>query len=137
MKVLDELERLEQAATPGPWHSVRNGGLPLSVCRPDQREIIFTAEYFVYKGIDQEWRHTRGPDLDLIAQSRNALPALIRVAQAADAMVKWDTRWEAWHNGDPGVAQPDHTEYQKSYQLMREALQELESLSQESRGDRE
>lgn len=67
MKILDRLQELEQAATPGPWKTARNEGSGFLDLRTDL------------------WRPCRLPndDTQLIAALRNAAPALIRVARAA------------------------------------------------------
>ena len=69
--MLDELERLERAATPGPWVDV------------DPHNIRH-AEPNIYAG-DQEIADVFSSTADsaLVCAARNALPALLRVARAA------------------------------------------------------
>ena len=66
MKILDRLQELEQAATPGPWKADN-----------DNRQIVFSnGDCRLVAWVSDE-------DRDIIAALRNAAPALIRVARAA------------------------------------------------------
>lgn len=73
---LTELERLEKAATPGPWHAGRRHmrRCPEAVrgmgdCLPGNVFATF---------MDQD-------DCSMVEAARNALPALLRIARAARA----------------------------------------------------
>jgi len=65
---LDELERLERAATPGPWFEVKMGTVWLSV--PMMAGIL------------------AGSDAAFIASARNALPALIARVRELEVAAK-------------------------------------------------
>lgn len=71
--MLDELERLHQAATPGPWYSNRADPAPYEICSGNPRtpDLLIAAapEY--------------GVNADLIVAAVNALPALLAAARAA------------------------------------------------------
>jgi hypothetical protein len=73
---LDELARLEQAATPGPWTFFDRCGKG-----PDGTDDFVGYEV---EGPPQADRgqFERGADAVFIAASRNALPALLALAQA-------------------------------------------------------
>lgn len=75
--MLDELERLEQAATPAPWYSNRTEPAPYEICSGNPRtpDLLIAAapEY--------------GVNADLIVAAVNALPALLRVARAAQTLL--------------------------------------------------
>jgi hypothetical protein len=76
---LDELERLEQEATPGPWEAFTFYGTPpqrITVKLEDSEGSVEYAEL----GNFQSKTNTL-----LAAAARNALPALLRVARAAQA----------------------------------------------------
>lgn len=79
MMNLDELERLERAATPGPWASFADTPEPLygvaSIAGDRNTAII---EICCEPAHDE-----RSADMALIAAARSALPALIRIARAA------------------------------------------------------
>lgn len=91
---LDELERLEAQATPGPWQEFAEAGDwwvqqrdadggPVDggfVCRSDT------------EGALAPWH--RQEDIDLMIAARNALPALLRVAQAALDLVEAKIRYD-------------------------------------------
>jgi len=82
---LDELDRLEKAATPGPWvhfdGAPEHGNAYVSGPEPDNWTA---AECF---GSD--------PDADaaLIAAARNALPGLLAIAQAAQKLLAVCPPW--------------------------------------------
>ena len=78
--MLDELERLEKAATPGPWRVEKPArGRLYGIGRHMAPEVT-------PRCID------KGADAWLIAEARNALPALLRVARAARALyADWTT----------------------------------------------
>ncbi len=83
---LDELQRLHEAATKGPWTYDRckrpysRGGY--SVLGPDGTRI-FWENYNGDADIEGD-----DDDVNLVLAMRNALPALLRVARAADAVSK-------------------------------------------------
>lgn len=72
---IKELRRLERAATPGPWETTTWDGL-LYVASVQQLQGSYVCELGI--GSDGAER-----DAALIAAARNALPALLRVAEAA------------------------------------------------------
>jgi hypothetical protein len=67
---IDQLEKLEKAATPGPWTIGRG-------------VVINGAEYGGLNISRTATMGDKGDDLELIAAARNALPALLAVAKAA------------------------------------------------------
>lgn len=73
IKILDELERLQAAATPGPWARAR-------------KPVIEPNFYIV---ANSRWNWDGGPlakpDADYLVKAMNTLPALIHVARAAEA----------------------------------------------------
>ena len=79
-KLLDELEKLEKDATPGPWSSDDPGqscGMP---CTPDGCHDSHESGMRYLDGPSMKDGSSdcfEIPDGDLIAQSRNALPVLI------------------------------------------------------------
>lgn len=82
--MLDELERLEKAATPAPWGEFAESG---EWWVERQGEDGGAAGDFVC-GTNTEHYSTNGPwaeqaDIDLMIAARNALPGLLRVARAA------------------------------------------------------
>lgn len=79
---LDELDRLEKAATPGPWVD--------GLSQPGVRKIAISEHLndeiaTLYGGPDDIGD---APNATLIAAARNALPALIRELRAAREVVK-------------------------------------------------
>lgn len=85
---IDELERLEKAATQGDWLS---DGAHVYGPRDSRsqykngRQLVATATDLPFTR--QMSETPRNPDAALIAAARNALPALLRVAKAAKAML--------------------------------------------------
>lgn len=87
---LDELQRLHDAATKGPWRAdVTPSGPSGQVLRNEavvadhaSRDIVLVARRGSERG------HQWAKDATCIAAMRNALPALLRVARAADAVSK-------------------------------------------------
>lgn len=81
---LDELERLEREATPGPWVDDADD-------RPGQiRDVLlaYAKQHRVATAWGSAYTATNATeDASLIAAARNALPALIRIARAAKACV--------------------------------------------------
>ncbi len=77
--MIEKLTDLERAATPGPWtfDGDRWGG---DIYGPDPEADYVAVDH---EGISPSVRHA--PDGELIAASRNALPALLEVARAAAA----------------------------------------------------
>lgn len=78
MKLLDELERLEREATPRPWEAIKSPRIN-GWHRIQGPEALVTGE--TQKGFREP---CAGQDHQLIAKTRNALPALLRVARAAN-----------------------------------------------------
>lgn len=87
---LDELERLEKAATAGPWVNQHN--TDGSIWDHKNTQVCTLSEF-----------DERPEDFEAIAALRNAAPALIRIAKAAQALV--DAPRDEW--GEPG--EPAHT----------------------------
>ena len=91
---LDELERLEKAATPGPWRECKEdpelgtSGTPV-VRMYDEPDYVL--------GLVGDWGEgaTAREDAALIAAARNALPALIKIAKsvAASEPFEQDSVW--------------------------------------------
>ena len=71
MSVLDDLERLDKAATPGEW---KYGNVFKDKCYANG-ELVFQ---------ERDGWNAKQADRDLISASRNALPALLRLARAAE-----------------------------------------------------
>lgn len=80
MSKLDELRRLEQAATPGPWE-YSDGIVDPGYCPPyqDSPQGIKTHQWVDMHGI-------KDIDGQFIASARNHMPALLRVVAAAKAL---------------------------------------------------
>lgn len=79
--LLDELERLEKAATPGPWVSSIEGrdhvaGSDAIFTREDQRQVDSDV-YVSIRVASGDWHPASVADQDFIAAARNALPKLI------------------------------------------------------------
>ena len=97
----DELRRLHEAATPGPWISLRDGNqyvetryLPTARCVGASRinEVVrpWNPHAYVQFGFTPaEFETSRFLDIDadLIAAARNALPDLLDAADERDRMV--------------------------------------------------
>lgn len=79
MSVLEELERLEKAATAGKWHAQ---GYVSDPGRPKWWAITSTEDPHMVSG---DGFLLDGADARLIVAMRNALPALLNVARAAEA----------------------------------------------------
>ena len=99
-RVLDELERLEKAATPGPWRadgfeidqlSDAGEGYPLDHY-PDCANV---STWVGASGEDGPYGIQRKEDAALIAAARNALPALLRAARERDELRARAERAEA------------------------------------------
>ena len=84
---VEQLRRLEQAATPGPWSSDTGGG--------EHGEQVQVTESkwdlaVIVEDVPPELRDSsleqRIADARLIAAARNALPALLDIAEAADLL---------------------------------------------------
>ena len=75
---IEELEKLERAATPVPWETERydsdNGYIHFSVNDSKMRQVCFCHEDMHPK--------TYRKDASLIAQSRNSLPGILRALRA-------------------------------------------------------
>lgn len=90
---LDELQRLHDAATKGPWRAdVTPSGPSGQVLRNEavvadhaSRDIVLVARRGSERG------HQWAKDATCIAAMRNALPALLRVARAAQKSIGGDT----------------------------------------------
>lgn len=80
-KMIDELERLEKLASPGPWNVLDDGA----------ESCVYAADGSVHWGC-----HTPGymelKDAALIAAARNVLPTLLTRLRAAQSLVE---RWRA------------------------------------------
>lgn len=76
---LNELERLEKAATPGPWKWAEKNSIDFGYVGPNgERTVLF--------GEDHEGAvHQDDPDGKFLAALRNALPELLRRLRAAEA----------------------------------------------------
>ena len=88
MSILDDLEAAEKAATPGPWandgrYLATNEPYPL-VGAPDGDYHSRVADCAFYGAWGDEQCHANAA---FIALSRNALPALLRVARAAEGLL--------------------------------------------------
>lgn len=112
IKILDELERLQADATPGPWARAR-------------KPVIEPNFYIVANG---RWNWDGGPlakpDADYLVKAMNTLPALIRVACAAEKLGVF-YRYAL----NEAVVQADAME------LLQEALRQLRDLSAEDGND--
>lgn len=90
---IDELRRLEQAATEGPWRHGFNDGTGKVGENDDGGWIVAMSDVAVVVGGHDSWGCKSGfkneADANLSAASRNALPALLEVAAKADAYVGW------------------------------------------------
>jgi hypothetical protein len=100
-ELLDELERLEREATPGPWE--RRG-------EPFDRHAVLDARQTEIADGPCERRH----DLNLIAALRNAAPALLSTARLASARLAEVRRLREvlpklrrGHDSDCGVREDD------------------------------
>lgn len=90
--VIERLRRLEKEATKGPWHS----GM---ACAPDEHP----ENWDKYSAIEQDstgaildgFECVADSDAALIVAMRNALPLLLRVAEAAERMTPGSDNW-AW-----------------------------------------
>lgn len=104
MKILDELERLEKVASAAPWEWNPDEGGPTlhaNVYAPEFNPVLIARGCGCDKGTDVKGcipdidgdkmrccpLHPTKDDRDLIATSRNALPALIAVCRAAEKIV--------------------------------------------------
>lgn len=70
---IDELERLEKAATPGPWRGDARG----THCDPAQDTVTVKTSLGNLFKLDKWDAAACANDADLIIETRNALPALI------------------------------------------------------------
>lgn len=83
MSDLDKLEQLEKAATPGPWNADYVQAAIRHLSRNVDPDYYCTEEQSLSGNGDVFNRREDGP---LIAAARNALPALLAVARAAEAL---------------------------------------------------
>ena len=85
MSVLDDLERLEKAATPGEWLVIGHNLVYATMhCGRREGQDIFRNRFWAGVVADQECPPQEArSSAELIAASRNALPALLRLARAA------------------------------------------------------
>jgi hypothetical protein len=74
---LDELERLEKAATPGPW---RTGPINYANIYAQDGDLILLA-------IKDRPRTVE--DVQILITVRNAFPHLLTIARAADVLANW------------------------------------------------
>lgn len=91
---LDELERLHQKATPGPWRRYQTGiGVVVCAVAPGKAHTLYA---------DPPGGTFPSADLALIRESRNALPRLLAIARAARAAAREWKNVNAsdadWHN---------------------------------------
>lgn len=77
MTIIDKLRELEAKAMPGPWEYQPDQDIP------GHREPDYIRVGNVHLRVDQELMQINVCDWHLIAAMRNALPALLRVAEAA------------------------------------------------------
>lgn len=82
--VLEKLRQLHLAATPGPWDSDRDEIWQFS---PDLGPSIRCVAFLHPTELDPVERHHE-PDAALIAAARNALPALLKVAEEAQSALR-------------------------------------------------
>lgn len=73
-KLIERLETLEKAATPGPWGINKYGGIGTG------KHFIFGGIVIGASGFDEE---AVSNALEFVAASRNSLPSLLAVAKAA------------------------------------------------------
>jgi len=112
MSTVEMLRELEAKATPGPWRGVMRMVEIEDEARPDI--CTCNTAFFDQWRNDTKWDR---PDTEaianaaLIAAMRNAMPALLRVADAAKA------RFEVWTP--------------ETYQELKEALEALEEAHNE------
>lgn len=97
---LDELERLEKAATPGPWTatSVHWGGSTIRI-HPEGDSV---GPWGKFSNCLSSFA-----DHDLSAATRNALPAIIaelRAARECTYILKWASDCDALRNEDEDMA---------------------------------
>lgn len=89
---LDEIERLEAQATPGPWQASTSEG-DVFVNGADMSSFVCHLGTEAPDGM---------ADAAFIAAARNALPALLRVARAAldlvEAEIRYDVAIDAAHS---------------------------------------
>ena len=90
--MLDRLDALEKAATPGPW-TIQSDGY--ATCPVGSIAVDYSISYP---------EEGTAEDLDFLVAARNALPALIAVARAADEWVDYQVteRHGRWLDGIPG-----------------------------------
>ena len=75
---LDELQRLHEAATPGPWEAREH-----LVLLPLWNREYPDGQVRICPSLTFEHRHVEQPNAALIAAARNSLPALLRLARRA------------------------------------------------------
>ncbi len=85
--MIERLSELERAATPGPWH--------VKAASDGCWWLILEGGPLVASGFTE-----RVENADYIAASRNALPALLEVARAAETLV-----FDAPHDDERGPAE--------------------------------
>ena len=92
-----ELERMDLAATPGPWRSLRDGNQYVRY-NPGTQELVGASRL---DGVERPWNpystrplaedadtvRFKDEDADLIAAMRRALPKLLAVARAAERVL--------------------------------------------------
>lgn len=83
--LLDTLEALERQATPGPW-----------AIHTDLRKWVMNDDPRA------EWGINRDNDAAFVVAARNAFPALLRMARAADRLLSLDDRCD-YVDGTPDV----------------------------------
>lgn len=116
MSLVDDLKAAHEAATPGPWfdspvqalpgcHTIRQSGLNRPVARMTVDEVCAAEDYGV---------GSTDADAELIVLTRNALPEIIAVLEAARRIQDW-----GW-----GADAPDQCE--RDFIDLRDALDALE-----------
>ena len=103
---LDELKRLEQAATPGQWQT--EGGMNLYVF--DDRGAMVAEMRGTGAGLSEE---QQASNAHFIAAARNELPKLLRIAEAAKRL-------------GPAICMGKPEEVRRFTLELSEALRELE-----------
>lgn len=115
MSALDELERLEREATAGPW---RNGTSVHRTLYGFGNADGYTIEMLI--GMLDE-----PADARLIVAMRNRLPALLKVARAAEAFVRAEA---ADHGPDGDYAEETSCAHEEALDGLHAALAELREV---------
>lgn len=111
--LLDELERLGGMALMRPWHAERNAS--------GYHAATSTSGIRVFSGADK-------PDADYITAAVNALPALLRVARAAQAWRQAEHNYYAWFRDDEAPLSAGDTLDEALTNAERELEEALDAL---------